>query len=325
MPYYSSITTAFAPVWLVLLHSNFLKKIGITSQYYFLDRPEFYTDEERGILNSNCNVIFCDDSYWKKLGGRPNSIAQRQLANLAYAGSNFESKWFFHVDLDEFPYFQRSVDEILNGLVPEVREVRIQNVERVVPVNSTLWCDGILRQLCSDKALLDLHYGQRATFLGMGLTSYIHGKSMVKNGPRVGQQIHGAVSKIPGIEVVRYCARPTEAILVHYPMLSPAHLIERLRRRMNPTQRMFTHEHRLNEYLRSQENKLEAIKRIVSALHYSTQKEAEQWIEAGLCTEMPDSFKQCFKSVCEDERHLTFQFMEQSFQEFFSRRPVVSA
>ena len=324
MTYYSSITTALAPVWLVLFHSNFLRKIGISSQYYFFDRPEFYTDEERDILRSTCNSIFCDSTYWKKQGGRPEAIGQRQEANIAYAQNKFESKWFFHVVIDEFPCFKRSIEEILNGLVPEVSEVRIQNVERVVLANSELWCDGIFRLLCADKALLDHHYGQRSPFLGMGLTNYIHGKSFVKNGPRVIQRVHGALSRIPGREIIRYHAKPSEAMLVHYPMLSRTHLMERIQRMMHLKGRVFIHEYRVNEFIRSQKNQLEAIKKIISTLHFCTHQEAEQWIDAGLCLEMPDEFKQLFKLSCNNEQQLTFQYIERSFQEFYSRNRLLN-
>ena len=316
---WASVTTVLAPAWLIRLHSAYLKLLGAHLCIYFIDRPESYTEAELTELSRHAKLVLCDDAYWHSVGGRPGEVPQRQLKNLRFARAQVDARWFLHIDIDEFPWFTGDIGRMLDGAPVEVSDFHFQNVARLVVRGGAHWHDGLLRVPNFDKELQALHYGERAPFLGAGLACYFHGKSLVKNRPRLIQGVHSAMHVSPQQELVRMTIPLQEGFLVHYPCISPRHLAHRLRRNKFrvPNVRKFRHEHMLDTFMFGPDALAENIDIAVVALHTCTTEQARAWTEAGLCRPMPRSYLQLLEQAAGAADVLGLPFAERSFADFY--------
>lgn len=314
-----SVTTVHAPAWLIRLHASFLKLLGAKLCVYFIDNPASYTEAELAELSQHAKLFLCDDAFWQLFGGRPGQVALRQLSNVGYARSQIDAQWFLHIDIDEFPYFAGDLSRMLAGTPGEVSEFHFQNVERVTVLGGAHWHDGTLRLPNFDMELQARHYGQRARFLGAGLSSYIHGKSLVKNKPRVVQGVHSGVHVLPHRELVRMTVPLHEGFLVHYPCICQQHLIYRLQRNKfhTPRVRKFRHEHALDDFMFGPDARPGNIDSAVSALHTCTPEQARTWSEVGLCRAMPAAYLERFAQAAGETDVLQMGFAERSLAEFY--------
>jgi hypothetical protein len=115
-----SVTTAHAPMWLIMLHARYMLSIGAEEAIYFLDFPEIYSSEEIQILSSIATIAKCDNSYWSSRLGRPQKVPLRQMKNVAFARDTIDAEWFFHIDLDEFPYIPSGVSKLIDSVAKDV-------------------------------------------------------------------------------------------------------------------------------------------------------------------------------------------------------------
>ena len=314
-----SVTTVLAPAWLIRLHAAYLKLMGADLCVYFIDRPASYTEAELTELSQHARLVLCDDPYWQSVGGRPEEVVKRQLKNLRFARSQVDARWFLHIDIDEFPYFTGDIGRMLDGAPVEVSDFHFQNVERLIVRGGANWHDGLLRVPNFDNALQARHYGQRTPFLGAGLACYIHGKSLVKNGPRVVQGVHTGMHVLPQYELVRMTIPLHEGFLVHYPCISRQHFAHRLRRNRFriPDVRKFQHEHRLDTFMFGPGARPENIEIAVAALHTCTLEQARTWSEAGLCRPVPPTYLQLLEQAAGSSDVLDAGFAERSFAQFY--------
>lgn len=314
-----AVTTVLAPAWLIRLHAAYLKLLGADLCLYFIDRPASYTEAELAELSQYAKLFLCDDSYWQSVGGRPENLAARQLTNVQFARSQVDARWFLHIDIDEFPHFTGDIGRMLAGAPEELAEFHFQNVERLIVHGGAQWHDGLLRVPNFDSELQARHYGQRTRFMGAGLTSYFHGKSLVKKGPRVAQGLHSGLHVDPQRELVRMTIPLHEGFLVHYPCITRQHLIHRLGRNRFAVSkvRKFRHEHMLDSFMFGADARPENIQIAVAALHTCTQEQARTWSEAGLCRPMPPAYLQLLEQAAGASDVLGAGFAERSFAEFY--------
>ncbi len=313
-----SVTTVLAPAWMIRLHAAYLKLLGADLCVYFIDRPASYTEAELTELSQHAKVFLCDDTYWQSVGGRPQKVPERQLKNVQFARSQVDARWFLHIDIDEFPYFTGEIGRMLASAPVELAEFHFQNVERLIVRGGAHWHDGLLRVPNFDSELQARHYGQRTRFLGAGLACYFHGKSLVKNGPRVVQGVHSGLHVLPQHELVRMTIPLHEGFLVHYPCISRPHFAHRLRRnRFNiPDVRKFRHEHMLDIFMSGPDARPENIEIAVAGLHTCTPEQARTWSEVGLCRPMPHTYLQLLEQAAGASDVLGIGFAERSFAEF---------
>ncbi|ROZ79200.1 hypothetical protein [Ramlibacter sp. WS9] len=314
-----SVTTVHAPAWLIRLHAAYMKLLGAELCVYFVDRPASYTEAELSELSQHAKLFLCDDDFWRSFGGRPENIADRQLSNVGFARSQVDAKWFLHIDIDEFPHVALDIGRMLDGAPSEVSEFHFQNVERLILRGGAHWHDGLLRLPNFDMKLQSRHYGQRTRFLGAGLSSYFHGKSLVKNAPRVMQGVHTSMHVLAHWELVRMTIPLHEGFLVHYPCICLQHLVFRLRRNKfrDPGVRKFRHEHRLDEFMFGPDARPENIDSAAGALHTCTPEQASTWSEVGLCRSIPAAYLERFEQAAGGADVLKMDFAERSLAEFY--------
>jgi hypothetical protein len=314
-----SVTTVHAPAWLIRLHIAYLKLLGAELCVYFIDNPASYTEAELSDLSQHAKLFLCDDAFWHSCGGRPERIALRQVSNVGFARSQVDARWFLHIDIDEFPHVALDIGRMLAGAPSEVSEFHFQNVERVTVLGGAHWHDGLIRLPNFDQELQGRHYGQRARFLAAGLSSYFHGKSLVKNEPRVVQGLHTGMHVQPHRELVRMTIPLHEGFLVHYPCICLQHLVFRLRRNKfrDPGVRKFKHEHRLDEFMYGPDARPENIARAVGALHTCTAEQASTWSEVGLCRSIPAAYLERLAQAAGGTEVLQMGFAERSLAEFY--------
>jgi hypothetical protein len=314
-----SVTTVHAPAWLIRLHAAYLKLLGAELCVYFIDKPASYTEAELSDLSQHARLFLCDGAFWQSFGGRPEKISRRQLSNVAFARSQIDARWFLHIDIDEFPHVAFDIGRMLAGAPSEVAEFRFQNVERVMVLGGDTWHDGTLRLPNFDADLQKRHYGGRARFLGAGLSSYFHGKSLVKNAPRVMQGVHTGMHALPHRELVRMTIPLHEGFLVHYPCICPQHLVYRLRSNKfnTPGVRKFRHEHALDEFMAGPTARPGNIESAVDALHTCTPEQARTWSEVGLCRSMPATYLERLGQAAGGTDVVQMGFVERSLTEFY--------
>jgi len=320
MPDWASVTTVHAPAWLIRLHAAYLRLAGAATSIYFIDRPDSFSEGELTQLSQLATVIRCDDAYWEGHGGRPETVPHRQSKNMAHARSVIPARWFFHLDIDEFPYVPLGIDRIVGGVPGEVGEIRLQNVERLIIRGSRHWHDGVLRIPNFDQALQLRHYGARSRFLGLGLAHYFHGKSLVANRPQLVQDVHGAVHITGRREVVRVSLDKSEGFVVHYPCISPQHFAGRQRRhgqQSGPRERRFRHEHLFDQFVTRHGIGQEDAVKAMLMMHTCTADEAQSWVEAGLCRQVPDAYLDLMMSAAGGEPVLDLAFANETFKAFY--------
>ena len=194
-----------------------------------------------------------------------------------------------------------------------------QNVERLIVRGGSPWHEGCLRLPNFDHELQARQYGQRTTFMGAGLACYYHGKSLVKNEPRLVQGLHTAMSVRPDYEVVRMTVPIDQGFVVHYPCITRQHFAHRLQRNKFrvPEVRKFRHETLLDTFLFGPGGHPDKADLMVTALHTCSVEEARRWSEAGLCRSMPTACLPLFEQAAGESDVLHLGFADRSFAEFY--------
>ncbi len=314
--------TASAPSWLIILHAKYHLSMGAPVLIYFLDDPGKYSLEEISLISDYAHVVLCDQAYWDSLGGKPARITQRQMLNLQSARKICGDGWLLHIDIDEFLHVPTGAVEQLFDLPEEIAEIRLGNVERVLPVTAKTWSDGYFRLKTRNQGLLQKHYGATAEFFGLGLANYFHGKSFVAARPGVRQSIHGAIHEHPRREIVRYEAGQQEAMIVHYPCITPGHFVSRYlgflkHGTLNSFE--FKHQRAFRAYLVNEARKLGPLRAILKGLqhlHYCSDQQARDRLADGLYAEMPEKFTARIRDSAMGSQVLDLRWADRSFAGF---------
>ena len=279
-----------------MLHARYHANVGAQTLIYFLDAPQNYSSEELKRLSRYAKIVRCDDAYWDSQGGKPSNHAVRQLINLQFIRKIHQTKWILHIDIDEFLYLPGDGFNDVFSLPPEISEIRIENVERVLEIGSDTWIDGYFRLKTHNNQLLAKHYGPTAGFFGLGLSNYFHGKSLVKNRPRITQNIHGAVHADAHKEIIRLEMHRSEAIIVHYPCITPSHFVSRYLSFLKSGKyeiAEFQYQQLFRSYLFSESRRLgakNALNKSLRELHYCTAAQAVERLEDRLYEKIPEEF-----------------------------------
>ena len=319
-----SVSTVHAPVWLIRLHANYMIKLGARKILYFLDHPEFYSEEDIHSLSKLATVVPCDESYWKNHSERPQHLPGRQIKNIAFARSKINAEWFLHIDIDEFPYIPDGVDSLIDCMAPDVSEIHLSNAERVLIQGVENWHTGILRLPNAELEKQRVAYGNAAIFFGNGLAEYYHGKSIVKNKKHLIQSIHGSSNTRLGRDVVRYNPPISQASIIHFSCFSREHFIQRIKsksRSLEGAERKslkLRHQYVLEEWiLRNddiQKNALQAFRLVYTCSH----QQMEDWIAKGLCAHMPEQFICAIENAASGLKELQLAYVDSTFVEFYS-------
>ncbi len=321
-----SVTTVHAPVWLIKLHANYMINLGAQRVVYFLDCPEFYSIEDIESISALATVILCDSAYWEMHSERPPRVPGRQLKNIAFARSKINAEWFFHIDIDEFPFVPDGVNGLIASIAPDVSEIRFDNVERVLRQDLSSWHEGILRLPNTDLVTQRTAYGGAAVFFGNGLVEYYHGKSMVKNKPNLIQSAHGSSNINHGFDVIRYNPPISAASIIHVSCMSRVHFFHRVKSKSQSSGRAgeksykLRHQYTLENWLfrnnQLQKNALQAF----NLLYTCTRAQMEDWVKMELCAHMPVQFTRAIERAASGSEELQLAYVDSTFAEFYSRR-----
>lgn len=319
MSNWSLASTVDAPYWMVMLHAKYHLRLGVKELIYFLDNPEKYSVEEVSLMAEYAHIILCDADYWNVLGGKPVRNTTRQILNLQSARKICGNGWLLHIDIDEFLHiFNGEVNDLL-CLPDEISEVRIENVERVLPLEASTWLDGYLRVKNRRQDLLQKHYGEKSEFYGMGLANYFHGKSFVIALPGVRQNIHGATHDHPRREIVRYQISQREAVIVHYPCITPSHFVSRYLDFLTRGGKIFPefkHQRIFRNHLVNLSRTLSPLRAIIKGMqemHYCSDVQARERLDDGLYEQMPEDFISRMRASVFDSQALGLAWADRSF------------
>ncbi len=321
---WTTVTTANAPSWMIVLHSQYHRGLGARTPVYFLDAPQKYLPEERALLSECARIVPCDDAYWNAIGGRPPRPVLRQLVNLRVARKMLDMQWILHIDIDEFLYiYDWGHIEGVFDLPREISEIRIQNAERVLAFGKKAWTDGYLRVRTQKSQLLEKHYGLSSGFFGLGMSNYFHGKSFVRNRPKIKQGIHGAIHEDASREIIRYELNRQDAVIVHYPCITPGHFASRylpFLRGAKQDAAEFHHQQLFRTTLAREAQRLgvrDAIIKYLKELHYCSSQQALGRLEDGLYVQMPEQFLARLSESALDSRNISLAWANKSISQYY--------
>ncbi len=323
MPNWIIASTVSAPSWQIILHARYHSNFGAKKLIYFLDSPQKHSNEELELLSRYAEIILCNHDYWDAQGGKPPNHTTRQLINLQFARKCKDAEWVLHIDIDEFLYLPSNNFNDVFSLPPEIAEVRIENVERVLTYGSNTWIDGYFRIKILNNKLLAKHYGPSAGFFGLGLSNYFHGKSLVKNRPRIIQNIHGAIHADAHKEIIRIELHRSEAIIVHYPCISPSHFVSRYLSFLKSGKyeiSEFQYQQLFRSHLFNESRRLgakNALTKGLRELHYCTAAQALERLEDGLYEKIPEEFVSRLTESAVDILNINLAWADNSIARYY--------
>lgn len=307
---------------MIVLHARYHRSQGARAPIYFLDAPQNYSPEERALLSEYATIVPCDQTYWNAIGGRPARPVLRQLVNLRVARKMLDVQWILHIDIDEFFYVYDEGIDCIFDLPREISEIRIPNVERVLAFGKKTWTDGYLRVRTQKTKLLEKHYGLSSGFFGLGMSNYFHGKSFVRNRPKITQSIHGAIHQDASREIVRCELNRQDAVIVHYPCITPGHFASRYLSFLKGAKQdaaEFHHQQLFRSTLAIEAQRLgvrEAIIKYLKELHYCSAQQALGRLEDGLYVQMPAQFLARLSESVLDSRNISLAWADKSFSHY---------
>jgi hypothetical protein len=107
-------TTAKAPLPQLLAFVAWHKHVGASRIWVHLDDAD---ELSATVLNQidGVTAILCDDAYWTVKGGRPHKQEPRQSYNMQRVYGDAELPIIAHVDVDEYLYSDRPIDDVLTA------------------------------------------------------------------------------------------------------------------------------------------------------------------------------------------------------------------
>ena len=159
-------TTAKAPLPQLLAFVAWHKHVGASRIWVHLDDAD---ELSATVLNQidGVTAILCDDAYWTVKGGRPHKQEPRQSYNMQRVYGDAELPIIAHVDVDEYLYSDRPIDDVLTAWDDDIftaRQFRLQ----------------FPNKMTSKKKMSVL--GDYTPFLSQNMLSHKVGKSFFKTG-----------------------------------------------------------------------------------------------------------------------------------------------
>lgn len=184
--------TILAPVADVLRFAAYHIELGAHRLYIYLDDGNHATFN---MLKEHpkVRVQICDETYWRKLGGRrPVKHQARQTMNATHAyNRRVEVDWLMHVDADEFRVTDQPVSDHLAALESTQLHARVRPMELLggsANAFKVFMPSGPIRA-----KTVRVIYPNFGPYLTGGFLSHVAGKLFVRTGmPNIQIRIHNA-------------------------------------------------------------------------------------------------------------------------------------
>jgi len=178
-----------APARDVLRFAAHHLEAGAARLHIYLDAPNPQAAEHLQ-QHSRIRVITCGKWYWKRRGkARPESHRTRQGLNATHAYRNAETAWLAHIDVDEFLWSERPLDDLLSEVPADVPKVMVRPLERL-SAREGLYKAAISGNAEGDR-LIHRIYPEFGSFLKGGFMSHVKGKCIARTGlPGIRFRIH---------------------------------------------------------------------------------------------------------------------------------------
>ncbi len=224
---------------------------GAAQVFLYLDRPD---PDLRVLIGHLPGVVItdCDGAYWARVrhAGRHRDHVWRQVINANHAYARARVGWLLHCDADEFVADGAALARELAALPDEVHSLILPNVERAFcrgRPQADLF-EGVFRRPWRGWRRFGwLMQGRHSGIFQDGLSAHALGKSVTRTACGRWLEIHRCAALTDTPVPTRF-ARASEARIVHFDGLTPAHWQAKMARlhaelplrsygRMSPTRR----------------------------------------------------------------------------------------
>ncbi|QBF31362.1 glycosyltransferase family 2 protein [Thalassococcus sp. S3] len=162
---------------------------GAHRLYIYLDDAD---DETFRVLKAHPKVrpTLCDAAWWDKRGGRPVKHQVRQARNATHAyRRRAEVDWLTHIDVDEFLWPGRTVEDHLACLPDAVLCARLRPIEALAGDGTAF--KAFLPAGPERDRVVDALYPTYGRYIKGGFLSHVAGKLFVRTGlPDIQWRIH---------------------------------------------------------------------------------------------------------------------------------------
>lgn len=191
------VSTIRAPEYQVNEFLEHYVGLGADKVYVFFDDPEYASYDIERFAGKVISFV-CNDAYWESVYkappmshrvGRPDAVEIRQGVNALFAREIMHSEWILHVDVDEFIYAKKNVEEVLSTYPTTVFSVLLRTLEAVYdevksPGEETK--TKYFKKAVKQKDLLkELYTDELLKCATNGLWGTIIGKSFIRKHPEV--------------------------------------------------------------------------------------------------------------------------------------------
>lgn len=193
------VSTIKAPARDILNFAAYHLERGAHRLYIYLDAPEPAV-LDRLKAHPQIKPVTCDAAWWAKRNGRPEKHQSRQFLNARHAyNRRVEVDWLTHIDVDEFLWPARPIDEQLAALPLECLCARVRPIEALAPAPDdtrpgtsfkAFHLDPAARQAAAERV-----FPSFGRYLSGGFLSHVAGKLFYRTG------IEGLRAKIHNVEV----------------------------------------------------------------------------------------------------------------------------
>ncbi|GHG79365.1 glycosyltransferase family 2 protein [Pseudodonghicola xiamenensis] len=222
------VSTIKAPRDEVLAFAAYHLELGAQRLYIHLDAPDPDTFDTLK-AHPKIRVFSCDDAYWRRQGvRRPAKHQARQTFNATRIHRRkAEVDWLIHMDVDEFLWPDRPVDQRLAQLPATTLCARVRPVEVLAGGDGTSFKGFIPAGPARDATVARL-YPRFGTFVKGGFLSHLAGKLFVRTGLSdltvkihnvfLGEQMNPAETELQGLLLCHCHAKSWEDWLAafHY-------------------------------------------------------------------------------------------------------------
>lgn len=171
--------------------------LGAAEIWLFFDDPEDPAAEAvTGV--PGVRVCRCDETHWKRMGGRNERHQGRQSRNMKYAYRRTRLPWLGHIDVDEYLLPHKPVGEVLAGYDPDQIMFRMAPWEALHDqgLPDDIFTARHFRAALRAKEQGDLRrlaFGPHAPAMAAGVLSHSVGKCFMRTGIEGLQpRLHGA-------------------------------------------------------------------------------------------------------------------------------------
>lgn len=194
---WSVAVTARAPAYQVDEFLEHYIGLGADRVFLFFD-DEAYSSYDAPRFSGKVISFVCNDAYWATAFvappmlakiGRPDAIEIRQGANALFAREIMHSDWLLHVDVDEFIYAKKNVQDVLGDIPGNVFSVLLRTLEAVydeVKLPGQEAKTNYFKKSVGQRDLLKQIYSEEIlSCANNGLFGTITGKSFIRKHPEI--------------------------------------------------------------------------------------------------------------------------------------------